>query len=1019
MFPATRGALRHSIAAAALLCLFAAPASAQYFGRNRVQHQEFDFQVLKTEHFDIYFYPEEREGVEMAARMAERWMVRLENTLQFELRGRQPLILYASQPHFQQTNAIGGEVGEGTGGVTESLRRRIIHPLAGSLADTDHVIGHELVHAFQFDMTAAPEGQPGQTGAHQLPLWFIEGMAEYLSIGPVDANTAMWLRDAMREEELPSIDDLENPRYFPYRWGQAFWAFVAGRFGDGVIHQMLLAGGQAGDYRVAIEQVLGVKTEELSEQWHAAIRSAYGPVMAATTLPDQVGRVLLAGGSGLGGNLNVAPAVSPDGRWVAFLSERSLFSIDLFVADASTGQVVHRLTSSATDPHLSSLQFIHSAGAWNADSDRFVIATISKGRPALAIYDTVSGTREREIPVPTLDEVFNPTWAPDGGSIAFTGMTGGLTDLFVFNLASSELRRLTRDPYTDIQPAWSPDGRRIAFATDRYSTRLETLDIGDYRIAVVDVSTGTIEQLPAFTRGKNINPQWAPDGGSLYFISDRDGVPNIYRATLAGDLSQITNISTGVGGITASSPALSVAARTGLVAFSVYDAGNHHVHTLEAGTGGMPPKETSVEAATLPPFDRIPSDMAVLLGDSSFGLPAPADYEVADYRPGLELVAVGPPVISVGANQFGAAIAGGIGLYFSDMLGDQSLVTALEISNGIGGSFSFRDTTAQVGYTNRKHRVHWGIVGGQVPYLSGGYQRGFDPDELLVIDQTIVYRQTERSAVGLVAYPFNRSQRVEFQGGVSQYTFDRITRTETYSYVTGQLLNDEKETVQVQDPLTVGVSSAALVYDTSLFGATSPIQGQRYRLEAAPTFGEINFTSVLTDYRKYFMPVSFYTIAGRVLHYGRYGSGSEDDRLFPLYLGYPSLVRGYDQYSFEFDECVPTETSTCPAFDRLLGSRLLVGNIEFRFPLLRPFGASQGMYGPLPVEVALFADAGVAWGRGERPELFGGSREGVASTGIAFRVNVLGFMIAEFDFVRPLNRPERGTMFSFHLTPGF
>ena len=146
-------------AAVALLLGFlcATTASAQYFGRNKVQYKEFSFQVLKTEHFDIYFYPSAREGIDISARLAERWNARLEEVLDHELNGRQPLVLYASHPDFEQTNIL-GNVGEGTGGVTESARRRIILPLAGPLADTDHVIGHELVHAFQFDITAPAEG---------------------------------------------------------------------------------------------------------------------------------------------------------------------------------------------------------------------------------------------------------------------------------------------------------------------------------------------------------------------------------------------------------------------------------------------------------------------------------------------------------------------------------------------------------------------------------------------------------------------------------------------------------------------------------------------------------------------------------------------------------------------------------------------------------------------------------------------------------------------------------------------
>src|SRR5206468_86176 len=255
-----RIALRHlmhrSIFALIVVLAIPAPASAQYFGRNKVQYKKLDFQVLKTEHFDIYFYPEEREGIDIAARMAERWHARLERVLAHQLRGRQPLVLYASHPDFEQTNTIQGELGEGTGGVTEPLRRRVVLPLGGPLADTDHVLGHELVHAFQFDITTRPDAPPGQNGAERLPLWFIEGMAEYLSLGPVDPNTAMWLRDAVRgsedskaaKEKLPSIKDLDDPKYFPYRWGQAFWAYVGGRYGDDVIRRMLAMAAAAGDY---------------------------------------------------------------------------------------------------------------------------------------------------------------------------------------------------------------------------------------------------------------------------------------------------------------------------------------------------------------------------------------------------------------------------------------------------------------------------------------------------------------------------------------------------------------------------------------------------------------------------------------------------------------------------------------------------------------------------------------------------------------------------------------------------
>src|SRR6185503_15238191 len=222
----------------------------------------------------------------------------------------------------------------------------------------------------------------------------------------------------------------------------------------------------------------------------------------------------------------------------------------------------------------------------------------------------------------------------------------------------------------------------------------------------------------------------------------------------------------------------------------------------------------------------------------------------------------------------------------------------------------------------------------QVPYLSGGFQSGLAtvggvPAQ---VDQTIIFRQTEQSAAGLVAYPFNRSQRVEVQGGVTRIGFDQIVETTAFSLNTGQLIAHDSNETSLGPSLTMATTSAALVFDASTNGPTSPVQGQRYRLEASPTFGSLQYTGVLADYRRYFMPAPFYTLATRVLHYGRYGEGGGDERLFPLFLGYPNLVRGYDVGSFQAADCLPTALSQCPAFDRLMGSRMLVGNLEFRFP---------------------------------------------------------------------------------------
>src|SRR5688572_32011382 len=259
-------------------------AGAQYFGRNKVQYEKFDFKVKSTDHFDIYYYPEEAGAVELAARMAERWYARLSTVLGHELSGRQPLVLYAAHPHFQQTTAIPGEIGEGTGGVTEMFKRRIVLPFAGGMAETDHVLGHELVHAFQFDMATRRDAEGNITGpaVMRLPLWFIEGMAEYLSLGPVDPNTAMWVRDASSREKMPTVDRLDDPDFFPYRYGHAFWAYVAGRWGDDAVGNMLRATGPQGSIEAAMQAVLGVDEETFTREWHDTTRRTYAPFFETT-----------------------------------------------------------------------------------------------------------------------------------------------------------------------------------------------------------------------------------------------------------------------------------------------------------------------------------------------------------------------------------------------------------------------------------------------------------------------------------------------------------------------------------------------------------------------------------------------------------------------------------------------------------------------------------------------------------------------------------------------------------------
>jgi Tol biopolymer transport system component len=631
-------------------------AVAQQFGRNAVRHQTLQFKVLRTEHFAIYYDADAPDAIRMVGRMAERWRARLGGLLAHELEGEQPLILYASPGRFQQTNVVDSAIGEGVGGFIEAHRRRIVMPLVGDLAETDHVLGHEVVHAYQFDMIG-----------HNWPLWFMEGMAEYLSLGSVDAQTAVWMRDAALADRLPTISDLNNPRrFFPYRYGQALFAYIGQRYGDAAIPAIMRrlgaprlrpipgaparaqnagtqtqsAGGEFVTVRDpirAIELALGVDRATLSREWQESIRATMLPPVQGHAA--QPGDVLIHARNE--SEMNIGPVLSPDGSRVAFLTTRNRLSIDLVVADANTGHIQRTLLRAAGDPHLDSLQFIKSAGTWDPPGHRVAIAVMRRGRAVLAIVNADTGRRERDIPLRDIDEAIQPAWSPDGSQIAFSGLRNGLSDLYLVSVGDGAIRRLTSDPFTERQPAWSPDGHSLVFITDRFSSSIDTLQFGAHQMARIDVGTGEVTRLTGLTGAQFGSPQWTEHG--IYFVANPDGVPDVYRFDPATNgMTRLTRSSTGVIGITSTSPALSVARTEQRLAFSL-QRNRYELRQLKGAalSAGEPvPTETTMAAARLAPGSGSTS-IDSLLANDTHGLPAQPLGESVPFRPRLGLTFVG------------------------------------------------------------------------------------------------------------------------------------------------------------------------------------------------------------------------------------------------------------------------------------------------------------------------------------------------------------------------------------------
>jgi Tol biopolymer transport system component len=1037
----------------------AGPLQGQYFGQNRVLYREFDFRVLATEHFDVYHYPEEEAAIRDAARMAERWYARLSGLLDHQLEGRQTLILYANEADFRQTGVI-STPGEGTGGVTEGGRRRIIMPLADTYEQTDEVVGHELVHAFQYDISGIGRSASGPgaraRGLTGAPLWFVEGMAAYLSRGPVDPLTAMWLRDAALSGTIPTIDQLTNdPRVFPYRWGQALWAYVGGRYGDAAIGQILKQVGQGIAYDQAMEVVLGAELEEIGEDWATSIRRAYLPLLTGRSEAREIARPLITERRG-GGSLNVSPSLSPDGRFVAFLSEREEFEVELWLADARTGEVIRRLQKgTALDPEYVSLQFIGSAGTWSPDARQFAFTAETGGTDELVIVDVERARRTRELRIPDVRGLSNPTWSPDGSTIVVSGQRGGLSDLYAIDVRTGTARQLTDDRAAQLHPSYSPDGRTIAFVTDQApGTDFTALRYGSYTVALLDVAGGGVRAVPgtAVASGppvpggyvpKSINPQWSPDGRSIYFISNRTGIPNVYRVELAsGALSQVTRVFGGVAGITELSPALSVARGDGRLLFSAFERNNYNIYALtEPGElAGTPlpvaataaARDTALLAATLPPVPRPPEPafnrVLALLADPATGLPAPAAataWAVRPYRPRISLEYLGQPQVGVSTGDaFGrGGLYGGISGIFSDQLRYHTIFGVVQAQGQL------EELGFSTAYLNQRRRWNWGVAAQRIPAVYGFVAEGFDPrDPSLYTRQFVRTRFFDTSLQGLAQYPFSRAQRVEFRAGPRRISQDlQITEQSFQLDGSGRVIGGtEPEQREEEGPaFNLFESSAAVVYDNALVGYTSPIAGQRFRFELAPTFGSIQYTQAVADYRRYLFLRPF-TLAVRGMHFGRYGADAEADaegnRYFnDIYLGQPLLLRGYNDV---YSRCVNQNGTggECGVLQQLLGSRIGLVSAELRFPLIRQ--VVVGNFGLPPIEGIAFADAGTAWKQGTRPVLRRGLTEDpeergiLTSAGVGGRINLLGFAILEVDYVNGFES-DRGWHWVFALQPGW
>jgi Omp85 superfamily domain/WD40-like Beta Propeller Repeat len=1035
---------------AVLLCATRLDAQ-QYFGMNQVQYKHFDWQVIETEHYLVHYYPEERVLAMQAARMAERSYARLSKIMDHQFREKKPIILFASRSEFGQNN-ITGDLGEGTSGVTEYSRDRLILPFTGDLGSFEHVLAHEMVHEFQYDIFSRGKAGANMQSLNQIdpPLWFIEGMAEYLSGGPGHSLTASWLRDAAVNGNVPTLEQMtERPdKYFPYRYGQAFWEYVGERWGDAAIGEILQNSTTLGVAR-AFQRQLGLTLHELSDEWREAVNAKYLPQAAMLDRPRSFAEPLLTEKKS-GGQIFLAPSLSNDGNRIAFLSngsfKRGELFIDLWLADAHTGKRIKRLVQSTTNPNFEELRLLYSQSSFSNDGRTLAFTAQREGKDVLYLMDVATANVRARLDLP-IDAVWSPVWSPDDKQIAFSGSHGGISDLYIVNADGKGLRQLTNDLYGDLQPAWSPDGRRIAFATDRGpETDLSVLKFSKWRIAVMDAQTGAIEVLPG-QAGLNLNPQWSPDGAELAFISDRTGIPNVFLYDFATRQHyQITNVLGGVSAITEYSPAISWARGADRMAFTYFEKGDYTVWAFDNPRGlkktafqptgtnlaagvvpATPAPQTGFDSLTLRPRTGeptstyrapagsrqssvmpaqesaadIPASVAALNADPVYGLPDTTRFKEHPYHVAFHPDYIADP--SVGYTPSYGTFAGGTAFVFSDLLGNHQLAVA----GNVYGRLS--DASAFVGYANLSHRLQYTTGISQDPiYVPLSGTNNVDPTTGLIRLQTDYLRYVIRNVFLIGQYPLNRFSRFETGvqlNSISQGFVQVYQDCNQAGFCTGIQF---KDTLSLPT-ITYVTPSTAFVSDNTLFGTTGPVMGRRMRFQVSQSVGKLTFSDFLVDYRRY-DPIIFNTLTFATRFVSSVSVGP-DETFFPKYIGRPDFIRGYDRANFNFTDCtsiIGGGSAQC-ANAQLAGSRFAVANAELRFPIIRRFDVGSS-FGLPPLDGLIFYDAGLAWSKGQTAHL-GRPPEGndpnfnrypLTSWGAGLRVNVFNLAILRWDYAIPL-----------------
>jgi Tol biopolymer transport system component len=579
----------------------------------------FTWKTLETPHFEIHYHQGEDDIAGRTAIIAEDVHDRLVPLIKWNPKGRTHIVLVDAS---DESNGFSTPFPYNR--ITLFITRPVGQPGFGTIEYDEWLrllITHEYTHTLHLDMVnGVPSVLQDIFGRLYFPnlfesLWIIEGLATYEETEQTSGGrgrspgSEMIIRTAVLEDNFPSLGqatvfpDFWPSGEVPYLFGEGFTRFIAEKYGKDKLTEIYT---NYSRYVLPFfvdangEQTLGKWYSDLWKEWLSELRGRYARVredLAAKGLTSSLPLTKR-------GFINVAPALSPDGRRIAYTVSNADEFPGIYLMNAD-GTEDHKLVENTFSSTASGESI-----AWSPDGRGIFYTKEEINRNTnlyndIYFYDLKKGA---EIRVTRGLRARDPYPSPDGKKLVFVINKLGKTRIALAEIPGKEGEQigekdiiwLTRE--SDLlyeTPRFSPDGTRIA---------VSVWQPGGYTdIWILDNRGVKVEEL-MHDRANDGSASWSADGRFIYFSSDRTGIFNLYSYELATKkIYQITNV---LGG--AFSPVPSLDGRTLL--FASYSSHGYDIHQL-------PMNATSWKTAE-PYQDRYPavtySDKPVETKSSSY-----------------------------------------------------------------------------------------------------------------------------------------------------------------------------------------------------------------------------------------------------------------------------------------------------------------------------------------------------------------------------------------------------------------